>query len=55
MSEKDELKKPLRFAPLIRVSGERQADKGESLRTQKTQIEAYVKTLGGTIPDACWA
>jgi len=44
----------LRFAPLIRVSTERQAQKGESLWTQKTQILSYVKNLGGTIPEHCW-
>jgi len=39
----------LRFAALCRVSTERQADEGESLRTQKTNIESIVKGLGGTI------
>ncbi|MDB4442096.1 recombinase family protein [bacterium] len=46
--------KPLRFAPLIRVSTEKQAAKGESLRTQRTQIERYVESLGGVIPEHCW-
>jgi len=40
--------KKLRFAALVRVSGEVQAKKGESLRTQRTQLEADIKTLGGT-------
>jgi len=44
----------IRFAPLIRVSTEGQEKQGESLRTQKTQIESYVKSLGGVIPDNCW-
>ena len=44
----------LRFAPIIRVSTEKQAAKGESLRTQKKQIESYVQQLGGNIPHHCW-
>jgi DNA invertase Pin-like site-specific DNA recombinase len=43
----------LRFAPLIRVSTESQAAKGESLRTQTAQIEQYVKSLKGKIPKRC--
>jgi len=39
----------LRFAPLIRVSTETQAQKGESLNTQKEQIERYVQQLDGTV------
>jgi site-specific DNA recombinase len=39
----------LRFAPLIRVSTERQEAQGESLKTQRTDLEADVKTMGGTI------
>ncbi len=46
--------KKLRFAPLIRVSTEGQEEKGESLRTQKTRIIQYVKSLGGVIPKHCW-
>jgi site-specific DNA recombinase len=42
----------LRFAPLIRVSTEGQEKKGESLRTQRGQIEQYVKSLKGTV--ATW-
>ena len=42
----------LRFAPLVRVSTETQERMGESLRTQKAQIEQTVKALNGTlIPD----
>ncbi len=41
--------KPLRFAALIRVSTEKQEKQGESLRTQKAEITADVKSLGGTI------
>jgi DNA invertase Pin-like site-specific DNA recombinase len=44
----------MRFAPLIRVSTEKQKEKGESLRTQTEQIRQYVKSLGGEIPDNCW-
>jgi DNA invertase Pin-like site-specific DNA recombinase len=46
--------KPIRFAPLIRVSTEQQEKKGESLRTQREQIQHYVKALGGEIPERCW-
>lgn len=38
--------KPLRFASLIRVSTEKQERKGESLRTQATQIEQSVELTG---------
>lgn len=48
------MKRALRFAPLIRVSTEKQAQKGESLRTQTGQIKQYVKSLQGRIPDHCW-
>jgi len=46
--------KPLRFAPIIRVSTEGQEQRGESLRTQRTQIVANVNALGGVVPPACW-
>lgn len=46
--------KKLRFAPLIRVSTEKQAKKGESLATQKQQIIDAVEILGGVIPKKCW-
>jgi len=36
------------------VSTEGQEAQGESLRTQRTQIINYVKTLGGIIPEHCW-
>jgi DNA invertase Pin-like site-specific DNA recombinase len=39
----------LRFAPLVRVSTERQKKRGESLALQKSNIEAAVKEMGGTI------
>jgi site-specific DNA recombinase len=42
-------KKSIRFAALIRVSTERQEKQGESLRTQRTQIENAVDSLGGKI------
>ena len=44
----------LRFAPLIRVSTERQDKQGESLLLQRTQILDYVARLGGVIPENCW-
>ena len=44
----------IRFAPLIRVSTERQANKGQSLKTQRSQILATVKALDGVIPDNLW-
>ena len=44
----------LRFAPIIRVSTEKQEKEGESLKTQTAQIKSYVKSLNGIIPDSCW-
>jgi site-specific DNA recombinase len=41
--------KQLRFAALIRVSTEKQEKKGESLGTQRSQIEQAVASLGGNI------
>lgn len=46
--------KNLRFAPVIRVSTEKQEARGESLNTQTEQIKGYVSALNGTIPDSCW-
>jgi len=46
--------KKIRFAPLIRVSTEKQERQGESLNTQRKQIIGYVESLGGTIPKRCW-
>ena len=46
--------KPLRFAPFIRVSTEKQENRGRSLQDQKIAIIGYVKALGGTIPESCW-
>ncbi len=46
--------KQLRFAPIVRVSTEKQEKQGESLETQKKQIIRYVEQLGGVIPDSCW-
>lgn len=43
------MNKALRFAGLIRVSTEQQAEEGESLRTQKASIEKDAAQLGGTI------
>src|SRR5215831_14447055 len=39
----------LRLAALSRVSTEKQEQQGESLRTQRTQIEQAAKRIGGTI------
>lgn len=44
----------MKFAPLIRVSTEKQEKQGESLRTQRTQVINYVKNLGGSIPEMNW-
>lgn len=44
----------MRFAPIVRVSTEKQKQQGESLRTQRSQITQYVKSLGGVIPEECW-
>ena len=41
--------KPIRFSALIRVSTEKQAAKGESLRTQESQIERTVESFGGKL------
>lgn len=41
--------KPLRFAILIRVSTEKQEKRGESLLTQRKQLVAAVKSLGGVL------
>ena len=46
--------KQLRFAPLIRVSTEKQEQQGESLNSQKKQILQAVDYLNGTIPKRCW-
>lgn len=46
-------KERLRFAPLIRVSTEQQERKGQSLRTQRKQINGAVKLLNGVIPEYC--
>ncbi|MCD6533994.1 MAG: recombinase family protein [Deltaproteobacteria bacterium] len=48
MSEK------LKFAPLVRVSTEKQAEKGSSLEKQKEMIIESVKRMGGIIPEHCW-
>ncbi|MFL5909282.1 MAG: recombinase family protein [Gaiellaceae bacterium] len=41
--------RPLRFAPLVRVSTEKQEQQGESLRTQRKYNERDVKRLGGSV------
>ncbi len=46
---KSRKKSLLRFAALIRVSTEKQQAQGESLRTQKQQIEQTVEVLGGEV------
>ena len=43
--------KKLKFAALIRVSTEKQEKEGESLRTQKTEIENAMKQLGGIVAE----
>src|SRR4030067_1451650 len=47
------IKKSLEFAPLVRVSTERQEKQGESLNTQRTQLEAAVERMGGGQRDEC--
>ncbi|MBS0267297.1 MAG: recombinase family protein, partial [Planctomycetes bacterium] len=42
-------KSSIRFAALVRVSTEKQEKQGESLRTQRLQIEAAVEQIDGTI------
>jgi DNA invertase Pin-like site-specific DNA recombinase len=39
----------IRFAPLIRVSSERQERQGESLHTQRKQLESAIAALNGTV------
>lgn len=42
-------KESLIFAPIIRVSGIAQKKRGESLRTQRKQLEEAISSLGGTV------
>lgn len=49
VKEKSQTKAPPRFAALIRVSTERQEQKGESLRVQRQQIEDAVQAMGGKV------
>jgi site-specific DNA recombinase len=44
----------LRVAPLVRVSTETQAQKGESLRTQIAMIQKAVESIGAVIPPELW-
>lgn len=44
----------LRFAPIIRVSTEKQEEQGHSLITQKEAILKSVAANGGYVPDHCW-
>ena len=46
---KQENNNSLLFAPLIRVSTDKQAKQGESLRTQKEQLSIAIKSLNGKI------
>ena len=41
--------KTLKFAPLIRVSTEIQEKRGESLKTQRKQLEEAINSLRGTV------
>jgi site-specific DNA recombinase len=45
------MEKVLKFAPLIRVSTEAQAKQGESLQTQRKQLEFTINNLNGEIYD----
>ncbi len=44
----------LRFAPIIRVSTEKQEERGASLEVQRKQIISNVERLNGVIPDQLW-
>jgi len=44
----------MKFAPIVRVSTEAQERQGESLRTQVTEIERSVKSLGGILIADPW-
>lgn len=46
--------KPLKFAPLVRVSTEKQEKKGESLATQRKQLEESIESLGGVVANNHW-
>lgn len=46
--------KKLKFAPLVRVSTEQQAKRGDSLRTQTKNLIEDVKSLNGVIPKFAW-
>lgn len=47
--------KTIRFAPLIRVSTEKQEEQGSSLDTQKEAVLKAIATIeGGYVPDHCW-
>jgi len=48
------MEKKLRFAPVVRVSTEKQEERGESLNVQTKQIRQYVKSLNGVVPEYCW-
>jgi len=48
------IRQGLRFAPLVRVSSEKQEQKGESLKVQRAQIISYVDLLKGVIPATTW-
>lgn len=49
------MSKKVRFATLVRVSTEKQKDKGESLSTQTKQIENAVKCIEGGVVTATYA
>ena len=46
--------KALQFAPIVKLSTEGQARKGESMKTRRRQIEKDVKRCGGVIQDKFW-
>ena len=45
-------KRSLRFAALVRVSTEQQEKTGESLRTQRAEVERCVREIGGRIVES---
>ncbi len=45
------VEQPIKFAPLIRVSTEAQADRGTSLETQRRYLKQTIDRLGGQVVD----
>ena len=55
LGNRKDMVETIRFAPLIRVSTEKQEEQGSSLDTQKEAILKAIETIkGGYVPDHCW-